>query len=173
MKGTGFRNTPPQRDVKLLNKLLLAQRQGCFYCGCHISLRKYFSSLRYATVDHFIPLNHGGRDHISNVVLACGSCNQRKGSRLPTLAEIVKWNSLAWIWLHIRPLNLEAYAPQKQCISCGVPIPIARQLRAIESECETKVCSAVCSASEKRKRRELRRQSTALEGTVADAEEKA
>jgi 5-methylcytosine-specific restriction endonuclease McrA len=31
-----------------------------------------------ATVDHVVPLNHGGENHISNLVPACWSCNSSK-----------------------------------------------------------------------------------------------
>jgi predicted nucleic acid-binding Zn ribbon protein len=151
--GTDLRNTSPQGDVRLLNKLLLAQGEGCFYCDRHISLRKFFSSLRYGTVDHFIPLALGGRDHISNIVLACGQCNHKKGSRFPTLLEVAKWNSLAQNWPHIRPLDPRVHIPRKPCVSCGGPIPIDRLLVSMESASETNVCSLSCKAAEKTRRR--------------------
>jgi hypothetical protein len=156
--GTGFRKTSPQEDVRLLNKLLVAQGQGCFYCGRHLSLRKFFSSLRYATVDHFIPLCLGVRDHISNVVLACGRCNRRKGSRFPTLLEVAKWNKLAQIWPHIRFLDPQVHVPRKLCVSCDGLIPLDRLLASMESASETNVCSRSCSAAEKRRRRSMCRE---------------
>lgn len=156
--GTGFRKTSPQEDVRLLNKLLVAQEQGCFYCGRHLSLRKFFSSLRYATVDHFIPLALGGREHISNVVLACGRCNHKKGSRFPTLLEMAKWNKLAQVWPHIRPLDLQVHVPRKFCVSCGSQISIDRLLASMESAGETKVCSVACRWVEKRRRRAAARE---------------
>ena len=152
MNTSGFRTTSPRDDVKLLNKLLLAQGQSCFYCGRHISLRKFFSSLRYGTVDHFLPLSLGGQDNISNVVLACERCNRRKGGRFPTLPELARWNALAQVWPHIQPLDPEVHVPRKLCVFCGAPIPIARLLMAVESNNETKVCSSACSAEEKRKK---------------------
>jgi hypothetical protein len=156
MNASGFRNTTPRDDVKLLNKLLLAQGQVCFYCGRHISLRKFFSSLRYGTVDHFIPVSLGGRDNVSNVVLACGRCNRRKGGRFPTLPELVRWNALAQVWPHIQPLDLEVHSPRKLCVFCGALIPIDRRLMILKSNNETKVCSSVCSAEKKKKRREVK-----------------
>jgi hypothetical protein len=163
---TGFRNTSPEGDVKLLNKLLLAQGEGCFYCDRHISLRKFFSSLRYGTVDHFIPLALGGRDHISNVVLACGRCNRKKGSRLPTLLEVAKWNSLAHIWPHIRPLDSEVHVARKLCVSCGGPIPPGRLLASMESASETNVCSVACRSAEKRRRRTTGRERGSEHGAL-------
>ncbi|MBA3313521.1 MAG: HNH endonuclease [Planctomycetaceae bacterium] len=35
------------------------------------------------TLDHVIPLSRGGRTTPDNTVLACGSCNSRKGDRTP------------------------------------------------------------------------------------------
>jgi 5-methylcytosine-specific restriction endonuclease McrA len=156
MTGNGFRSTSPRDQVYLLNRLLLAQGRGCFYCDRHISLRKFFSSLHYATVDHFIPLNLGGRDHISNVVLACKRCNRHKGSRFPTLLEVTRWNALAKVWPHIAPLDPEVHVLQKLCIACGAPISLDRLLLSMESKSETPVCSVECSADVRRKRRRIR-----------------
>jgi 5-methylcytosine-specific restriction endonuclease McrA len=45
----------------------------CQYCGDESRL----------TIDHVIPRGRGGEHVWANVVAACGSCNQRKGDRLP------------------------------------------------------------------------------------------
>jgi hypothetical protein len=53
------------------------QRDGrCRYCG----------SLERLTIDHVIPRCQGGRDDESNLVVACRSCNSRKGGRTPSQA---------------------------------------------------------------------------------------
>lgn len=49
----------------------------CVYCGIGLGLEN-------ATLDHVIPLSRGGSHHPGNLVAACQSCNQRKGSLLPT-----------------------------------------------------------------------------------------
>lgn len=49
------------------------QRGQCFYC------RKPFPP-EELTDDHVVPRSKGGRRHSGNVVLACYTCNQRKGS---------------------------------------------------------------------------------------------
>lgn len=36
----------------------------------------------YPTVDHIIPLKHGGTDTLDNVQLTCKHCNSSKGARL-------------------------------------------------------------------------------------------
>ncbi len=54
-------------------RLLKARYQGrCAYCG---------SKPDVLTADHVVPLAHGGRHAIDNIVPACMSCNARKGVR--------------------------------------------------------------------------------------------
>ena len=62
--------------------LVLDVLQGgrCFYCDGPVGGK--------ATFDHLIPRAYGGADIASNVVLAHRRCNQRKGDRLPDLAEL-------------------------------------------------------------------------------------
>lgn len=61
------------------------QKNRCFYCNECFALGKQ----RQETKDHLFP-KHLGFKMIGNTVLACYACNQRKGDRLPTLAEILK-----------------------------------------------------------------------------------
>ena len=35
------------------------------------------------TVDHFVPLEHGGQGVIDNLLTSCAQCNRAKGSMLP------------------------------------------------------------------------------------------
>ena len=53
--------------------LFLRDRFACQYCRSPEDL----------TFDHVIPRSRGGRTTWENVVTACGTCNLRKGSRLP------------------------------------------------------------------------------------------
>ena len=39
------------------------------------------------TVEHIQPRHHGGRDTVSNLGLACESCNHRKGRKIDNLKE--------------------------------------------------------------------------------------
>lgn len=56
--------------------LLEKWQRRCAYCGAtHIPLE----------VEHLIPKSRGGSDRLSNLVLACHDCNQRKGNQ--TAAE--------------------------------------------------------------------------------------
>lgn len=51
----------------------------CRYCGADDRL----------TIDHVVPRCQGGRDDESNLVVACRSCNSRKGGRTPKQAGMV------------------------------------------------------------------------------------
>lgn len=49
---------------------------ACQYCG-------HRQPAQDLTFDHVIPRSRGGRTTWENVVAACGTCNLRKGSRMP------------------------------------------------------------------------------------------
>ncbi len=55
---------------------LMERQKICYYC------KKPFNSRRKPTIDHVIPLAKGGQHDISNLVLACLSCNTRKQAHL-------------------------------------------------------------------------------------------
>ena len=71
----------------------LIKRDGlkCHYCGKKLSLRddglplEYYRSLRILneyqrlTLDHKKPISRGGTDRLYNLVIACASCNTRRG----------------------------------------------------------------------------------------------
>lgn len=57
-----------------IQDLLKRQKRKCYYC--HKRLEKYH-------VEHVIPLSRGGSNDISNIVIACPTCNMRKHDRLP------------------------------------------------------------------------------------------
>lgn len=64
---------------------LLEREQGCcIYCGTHVSESKM-------EIEHVIPKSKGGADSLNNLVLACSSCNQAKGSL--DLKEFLKGRS--------------------------------------------------------------------------------
>jgi len=53
----------------------IAERDGwyCYYCDKHLDDRT-------ATIDHAKSIMDGGSDYLDNLVLACVSCNNKKGS---------------------------------------------------------------------------------------------
>lgn len=57
------------------------ERDGrtCRYCGARSSP---------LSIDHVIPRSRGGPDCASNLVVACRSCNSRKGARTPEQARM-------------------------------------------------------------------------------------
>lgn len=54
----------------------LCEQNGwlCTYCSCLLTTRT-------VTEDHMVPITRGGSDDISNITLACTSCNSRKYTR--------------------------------------------------------------------------------------------
>lgn len=60
---------------KITRKAVLARDSWtCQYCG---------SRKPGLTVDHVIPRSRGGKSVWENIVASCGTCNRRKGNRLP------------------------------------------------------------------------------------------
>lgn len=71
----------------LLRALLLVaaeERDGPLCCYCKVpTVVDPIAGERFRerTLDHVIALSQGGKDELDNVVLACRSCNSRKGTR--------------------------------------------------------------------------------------------
>ena len=61
------------RDIQ---DILSRQKNNCFWCKNPIQVGKH-------SADHYIPLNRGGTNWPSNIVVACHSCNSKKGDKLP------------------------------------------------------------------------------------------
>jgi len=57
-----------------IKDLLVIQKNECYWCDKEMA--KY-------TLDHFEPLSKGGVNDISNIVLACKSCNSSKNNKSP------------------------------------------------------------------------------------------
>lgn len=89
-------------DQKRRAREYLSERDGwtCYYCGAPLipdgERDKYttcscrdgeisytpVNGMGFPTVDHVQPLSRGGSNDISNLVLCCLDCNQRKGNRV-------------------------------------------------------------------------------------------
>lgn len=64
----------PKNTVRFSkSNLFLRDRWSCQYCGCSVDRRS-------ATVDHVLPISHGGKTAFTNCVTACGPCNANKGN---------------------------------------------------------------------------------------------
>lgn len=149
MRETDLRS---QGELRHLHQLHTIQGRRCFYCREWIAFLKLSTDPHCATVDHFIPLALGGRDNLSNVVLACVPCNRRKADRAPTIPEFLQWNELAKAWPHILPVSLAQHA-RRLCVLCSAPIASERLLQSIESGSETETCSRLCRLAVKKNRR--------------------
>jgi hypothetical protein len=69
----------------------------CHYCNCELLpiaiARSSVDDLRpTAVIDHLMPRSRGGSDELRNLVLACTSCNSRKGAK--TYEEYMNWLDL-------------------------------------------------------------------------------
>ena len=64
---------------KLKQQLSEAQNHRCCYCHVHFSDDR--TSPYYATYEHVIPISHGGTNELSNLVVACYTCNITRGNR--------------------------------------------------------------------------------------------
>lgn len=55
--------------------LFIRDKYQCQYCG---RIKIELSRHEFLTRDHIDPLKNGGRDHWTNVVTACSTCNNKK-----------------------------------------------------------------------------------------------
>jgi hypothetical protein len=65
----------PVPKIKPVQPVANEPQYRCAYCGCGLTAAK-------KTRDHVIPTARGGSDHKSNIVIACGRCNQLKADLL-------------------------------------------------------------------------------------------
>ncbi|MFW6202613.1 MAG: HNH endonuclease [Gemmatimonadota bacterium] len=72
----------PRKFRRQVTNTFLFARDGyrCQYCGRH---RSVLRQREFLTRDHVVPMSRGGQNEWTNVVTACSSCNNRKGSGLP------------------------------------------------------------------------------------------
>jgi 5-methylcytosine-specific restriction endonuclease McrA len=62
--------------AKDIQAQMVAQRGQCFWCACLMGADYH--------VDHLIPLSRGGSNNPDNIVLACPTCNLKRGKKLPS-----------------------------------------------------------------------------------------
>lgn len=68
-----------------VKRLMQMNDSKCHYCGSKTNLndrRGNGVGKRYPTKDHVVPRAFGGINHISNYVLSCSSCNNKRGTNL-------------------------------------------------------------------------------------------
>lgn len=65
-----------------IEEQLKRQKYTCYYARCgHVKFKQEHGKYIYH-IDHIIPLSRGGSNDISNIVLACPSCNESKHDKL-------------------------------------------------------------------------------------------
>lgn len=74
------------RETRTLRQLLMTAvvlRDGtlCHYCQGP-TLLTYKGHPQRRTLDHVLPQSFGGTDDLDNLVLACQSCNSKKGNQV-------------------------------------------------------------------------------------------
>ena len=78
IKLTSFVRVPYQRTVPVTRRAVFGRDDHtCQYCSGPAE-----------SIDHVIPRSRGGKHTWDNVVAACRRCNVRKGSRLPSEANL-------------------------------------------------------------------------------------
>ena len=78
---TGYNGMPNTRPAFSRRNLYRRDENTCQYCGRQPGTAEL-------TIDHVIPRSRGGLSTWTNCVLACVSCNGRKGSRLTHEAQM-------------------------------------------------------------------------------------
>lgn len=68
------------RQAIVIDALVKRDGKACFYCGCECNEE-------IASVEHVVPLNAGGTDHMANKVLACKTCNSEAG-HFPVIEKV-------------------------------------------------------------------------------------
>lgn len=63
------------------HNLWIRDNAACQYCGTRVSKKE-------ATLDHVVPVCQGGKTTWENIVIACLSCNHKKGGRSPEQARM-------------------------------------------------------------------------------------
>jgi 5-methylcytosine-specific restriction endonuclease McrA len=72
----------PLLGMRLTKRNLWVRDEGkCQYCNVELTAQT-------VTIDHVMPKSRGGEHSWENLVLACGACNVRKGSRTPGEASM-------------------------------------------------------------------------------------
>lgn len=69
------RNAEGRLTAADIKRQYQAQRGKCHWCSIKVGKNYH--------VDHIVPLARGGSNWPENIVIACPSCNQSKGSKLP------------------------------------------------------------------------------------------
>lgn len=70
------------RNDNMVQRLMNQANGLCHYCNKPCSRKGGPKSSRYPTRDHVVPRSLGGKNSITNYVLACSGCNNDRGTSL-------------------------------------------------------------------------------------------
>lgn len=77
----GFRHTRSKKPSVKLRSVLDRDGNDCFYCG------RPFTEGKPATLEHLVPVVHGGTNHLSNLAAAHEDCNE-EAHHLPVVEKV-------------------------------------------------------------------------------------
>jgi 5-methylcytosine-specific restriction endonuclease McrA len=91
--------SPHPRRICSAERAAICERQNhrCCYCG-HRTNEEAPGSQHRPTVEHIVPVRHGGTNDPANLVMACYRCNQLRGSSLVFSPELVEALRLLMAW---------------------------------------------------------------------------
>jgi 5-methylcytosine-specific restriction endonuclease McrA len=82
--------TKPKTRVRFSkSNIFLRDRYVCQYCNIAVNNRT-------ATVDHVLPVSHGGKSTFENTVTSCSPCNGRKGNNKKIKPKIAPHRPTYW-----------------------------------------------------------------------------
>ncbi len=82
--------TKPKTTVRYSKaNVFLRDLYTCQYCGTDVNKKT-------ATLDHVLPVSHGGKSVFENSVTACSPCNARKGNNKKILPKIKPHKPTYW-----------------------------------------------------------------------------
>lgn len=88
----------PKSNPKIRDMVWRMTDGTCTYCG--VKLTTASMQPNAFVVEHIVAVEHGGKDHISNYVPACRTCNNRKGLKsAERYREELKNEKHKW-WIH-------------------------------------------------------------------------
>lgn len=71
------------------SNIFLRDLYKCQYCGDKVDRKS-------ATLDHVLPISHGGRTNWENTVTACSPCNSKKGNNKKIKPRIIPHKPSYW-----------------------------------------------------------------------------
>lgn len=80
----------PKSSVRFSKgNVFLRDLYKCQYCGCDLEKRD-------CTLDHVLPVSHGGKTTFDNTVTACGPCNANKGNNKKIRPKVKPYKPDYW-----------------------------------------------------------------------------